>query len=121
MSNTTSFELSKQLHEVAKNKEVELPLSTYYFVPEFSMESFSEYYKCNRDCLHHLTKNEIFTIATYTTDELLAWLPGWCIVYKPDTEYIAYSLSNGPLFDADTPSKALCKLAIYLLENDLLK
>jgi hypothetical protein len=85
MPNTTSFELSKQLFEVAKSKGVELPNS-------------------------------------YTTDELLAWLPEMCNVYKHKDNFTAYCISTGkPFKDPDTPSNALAKLAIYLLENDLLK
>lgn len=105
MSNTTSFELSKQLFEVAKSKGVELPKS---------------------ELLHEGQKG---TYQAYTTDELLAWLPAVfnntrLTLEKRDSMFHVSYANNISLLGLSidiAPSNALAKLAIYLIEKDLLK
>lgn len=119
MLQTTSFELSKQLDELAKSKGVELPVSSE---PSHALED---------------KKTGICTFySAYTTDELLAWLPYQLKIGKRDfyfefsknieggyyTDYATLDTESvGEWFTDREPSNALAKLAIYLIENDLLK
>jgi hypothetical protein len=111
MLQATSFELSKQLFEVAKSKGVELPVSSE---PSHSLEDNTTGI-CN-------------FYSAYTTDELLAWLPPYSHIWQiSDGMYLVDNKnlirrvgSDFNVYDS-TPSNALAKLAIYLIENDLLK
>ena len=127
MPNTTSFELSKQLFEVAKSKGVELPATNSLHIGE-STEATKE---------THFKKQTSF-YPKYTTDELLAWLPEIITTLNQKKENDEFGLSLFKLDDLfgatyenlyreprfkvfeNTPSNALAKLAIYLIENDLL-
>ena len=152
MPQTTSFELSKQLYEVAKSKGYELPDSIHYWLNLsdkpvlFQNSIMGNHYEMwgnmiadtdpinlddwdlDSDCTYH----------SYTTDELLAVLPETITTLnhkKENDEFMLSLFKLGDLFGAtyenlyreprfkvfeDTPSNALCKLFIYLLENDLM-
>ena len=131
MPNTTSFELSKQLFEVAKSKGVELPLFTNTVCSQY-IKQFNEkhiYFETNNIITRKENpfENDLVIIneyPSYTTDELLAWLPPCSHVWKWIDGSFLVDNKKFPLPDniwCDTPSNALCKLAIYLIENDLLK
>ena len=127
MSNTTSYELSKQLFEVAKSKGVELPDNSLTWVKYNNLN----HPLLDTDPYKWLPSDQGKCYPSYTTDELLDWLPPFTTVFKTSDDYLAgpYISNNTHIlkyedsfnFQGDTPSNALVKLAIYLLENDLLK
>jgi hypothetical protein len=156
MPQTTSFELSKQLFEVAKSKRVELPDSMHiweldpdFSLPELWFKTTSNFYiemgeMGGKPSIY--SQESFFSEAygefykSYTTDELLAWLPHFIkkdgcfyflILEKIDSDnYTTNYNSATPTIKklvhikhnlSDTPSNTLAKLAIYLLKNNLLK
>jgi hypothetical protein len=135
MPQTTSFELSKQLFEVAKSKRVELPPSEY--VSQIGIHGYTNLIEKSKIGDTFLIADSDCIYPSYTTDELLAWLPAnignnnldmqkWSTQLVP-IETFAAVYSSPEFADAfcievnQSPSNALAKLAIYLIENDLLK
>ena len=136
MPNTTSFELSKQLYEVAKAKGYELPPSNANWVEAKSFENRTNYKTLlgAGEALKDDVWGVIHFYPSYTTDELLAGLPV-VIVIDGHHYYLTlekwekcFRVSYKPMAPIellwtekdDTPSNALCKLYIYLIDNDLM-
>ena len=111
MTLTTSYKLSKQWADLCKEKGFKMPESYFQWKPDGGW--------------HIGTKVTKTSVPAYTSSEWGEVLPTnketWQTSKFRDAQWFitdyAYKL---PVFSADTEADARCKMAIYLLENNLL-
>jgi len=149
--NTLSLETAKKVSELAKEKNIKLPRSEFYTCNDDTAckkysfaETFNEMMKVNGKFSEKEFDNN-FTPA-YTTDEIFEILPE--IPYRTYDDYIGkrspileklskyndkkymamYEITREindkeitEICKADTPSEALGKLLLWVLENDYIK
>ena len=123
---TTSLELAKELHDVAKKYSVKLPTSKWVWYKH----PLRKWVKRFGNVITNKNLGDEYFNA-YTTDELLEWLPDEINVGGRDPimnlklekmsqeEYGAYFFIKTGV--GKTPANALCKLAIKLIKEGVIK
>jgi len=112
--NTITLKTAKKLYELAKEKGVKLPES------EYRVDEVTNIYAKDEN-------TPVTTYKTYTTDELLEWLPEGHTVSKIETKngkkYVSTFSDLRIIFTkrADIPAEALGLLAIELIKRGLTK
>lgn len=133
--NTVSLELSKQLSEVAKKKWYKLPDSRFFWTTN-NIKNKKWYLEEESDWYEHGAPR--VQSSAFTADEILDIFPSYLEMkgatygfqlgkrWANNGYYAAYMNGDGDPISRivdltdKSPANALCKLWIYLIDNDLI-